>query len=595
MRQRKRFGVVLLLVAGLASLPSRPLPAQNAPSGWAAPGAIQAQVGGPPQVIATTKTTPQPAITGDSRLPPPDDGLTAPKAKEAAADTLPPPPISPVLPLPQMQHVGYVAPPPSKAVEMKPVAPTLPQPPVGPADQGRWQNAASLSVLLVGPENAVPGQPVACQIQVKNRGPQMLAEVGVTLRIPAGARIVPADADTERGDNSVAWKLGNMQPNQERVLRFEVQSSEPGEVHLRPRATFGPGDGLRTAVVRPPFSLSVTGPEKASPGEKVVFTVQVGNHTASPMSNVNLRCNLSDGLVHVVGQEVTTDLAEPLLPSQVRSIQIETTVRTTGQHQIAMNATAMGGHRGQASWSVSVSEAGLSIVQSGPRQANVGEVLTYRLEIRNPGRTAVGPVRLSQALPEGVGFSTASMAGAFEVATQSIVWTLPALQPGEMQSVTYTAQARKPGDWAMPAAATAAGIAEARCTQAVRIDAVPTASLTLKTQDDRLALNGETICEARLYNQGPNAMRDARLVILIPDSLEVVGIEGPTRWQQHGKQIVFEPMAELQPRVDAIYRMRVRAVVGSDSTIRAELNAAGMDTPQQALRAIQIAAPVAGR
>ena len=124
---------------------------------------------------------------------------------------------------------------------------------------------------------------------------------------------------------------------------------------------------------------------------------------------------------------------------------------------------------------------------------------------------------------------------------------------------------------------------------------MPTASLTLKTQDDRLALNGETICEARLYNQGPNAMRDARLAILLPDSLEVVGIEGPTRWQQRGKQIVFEPMAELRPRVDAIYRMRVRAVVGSDSTIRAELNAAGMDSPQLALRAIQIAAPVAGR
>jgi uncharacterized repeat protein (TIGR01451 family) len=584
--QRKRFGVVLLLVAGLVSLLSRPVPAQDTPSSWAAPGAARADAGGQPQVIASTKTTPPPAITGDRLLPPPDDGLSALKAKDAVKETPLPPPLPTIG---EIQQMGYLPPKP-KAVETKqsPASPMISQPLESMASQEKWGNAAQLAFLVMGPENAVPGQAVACQIQVKNRGAQMLAEVGVNLPIPPGARIIPTDLDAERQNESLVWKLGNLEPLQERVLRFEVQSIEPGEVYLRPRATFGPGAGLRTSMVRPPFSLSVTGPEGASVGEKVVFNVQVGNHTSSPITNVNLRCELSEGLVHPEGREVTADLAEPLLPSQVRSISLETLVRAPGRHQITVHATAIGGHRGQASWSVPVSEASLVLVQYGPRQANLGETLTYRLEVRNPGRSAVGPVRLSQALPEGVGFGSASTAGMFEVATQSIVWTLPALQPGEMQAVTFTAQGRKPGDWAMPVSAGATGVTEARATHAVRIDSAPMSSLTLKTQDARLAINGETVCEVRLYNQGPNNMRDARLVVQIPEGLDVVTVEGPTRWQQRGKQVVFEPMIELRPRVDAIYRVRVRAVSGTDATIQAELNAAGMEKPQQAFRAIRI-------
>ena len=102
-------------------------------------------------------------------------------------------------------------------------------------------------------------------------------------------------------------------------------------------------------------------------------------------------------------------------------------------------------------------------------------------------------------------------------------------------------------------------------THAVRIDAAPTVSLTLKTQDDRLAVDGETICEIAPVQPGAerHARRPARRS-RCPRSLEVVGIEGPTRWQVRGQLVVFEPMAELRPRVDAIYRIRVRGVSAPD-------------------------------
>ena len=164
-----------------------------------------------------------------------------------------------------------------------------------------------------------------------------------------------------------------------------------------------------------------------------------------------------------------------------------------------------------------------------------------------------------------------------------------------MQAVTFAGQGRKPGDWAMQVSAGTAGVADTRATHAVRIDSAPVASLSLKALDDRLPINGETVCEVRLFNQGPNDMRDARLVVRLPEGLDLVTAEGPTRWQLRGRQVAFEPMAELRPRVDAIYRVRVRAVAGTDLPIQAELNAAGMEKPQQAFRAIQITGGLAGQ
>ena len=158
--QRKRFGVVLLLVAGLASLLSRPAPAQSVPSSWAAPGAAPIESVGQSQVIASTKTTPPAVSMGDSKLPPPDDGLTAPKAKDAVKETpVPPPP-----PATEIQPVAYV---PQKPL---PTPPTIPQPPDSRASQEKWENAAQLAFLVVGPENSIPGQAVARPHARRERG-----------------------------------------------------------------------------------------------------------------------------------------------------------------------------------------------------------------------------------------------------------------------------------------------------------------------------------------------------------------------------------------------------------------------------------------
>ena len=594
MCQRKRFGVVLLLVAGLVSLLSRPVPAQNVLADWGAPGSPRAATGSQPQIIASTSTTPPPVVAGD-RLPPPDDGLVSPKPKETVKEK-PILPTPPVLSLPGVQPVGFVA---ETAKEPVPQAalPTakIPQPVEPLGSSGKWENAAGLAIVVVGPADTVPGQAVACQIQVKNTGSHMLAEVGIELPVPPGARIIPTEPEAELQGERLVWKLGNMDARAERVLRLELQSTRAGEIHLCPRATFGPANGLRTSVVRPAFSLAVTGPEGATPGEKIVFQVKVGNHTNAPITSLNLRCTLSEGLIHPEGKEITTDLPDSLMPGQVRSLQLEAQVRSSGRHQINVSATAIGGHRSQASWSVPVSEASLVLTQRGPRQANIGEVLSYRLEISNPGRTAVGPVRLSQVLPEGMAFNSAGSSGSFEVATQSVVWTIPSVQPGELQAVAFTVQGRKPGDWAMPVSAGATGSIEARATHAVRIDATPASSLTVKVQDDRLAINAETVCEARLFNQGTTSMRDARLIVQLPEGLDLVSVEGPTRWQQRGRQVIFEPLPELGPRVDAIYQLRVRAVAGTDLPIQAELNAAGMEKPQQAFRSIQITTMAGGR
>ena len=161
------------------------------------------------------------------------------------------------------------------------------------------------------------------------------------------------------------------------------------------------------------------------------------------ITNVNLRCLLSAGLTWPEGQEITADLPEPLAPGQVYSLPLEAQ-RERGEQSIHITSTAPGGHRNQATWTVPVHETSLVSLQRGPRQGNAGESMAFRVEVSNPGKSPVGPVRLTQGLPEGSTFASASNGGAYEAAKHAVVWLVPALSAGETQFVTFNVQASKP-------------------------------------------------------------------------------------------------------------------------------------------------------
>ncbi|MFO0876305.1 MAG: hypothetical protein U0840_02945 [Gemmataceae bacterium] len=597
--QRVLMTGTVLLAAAAALTAQNSAPPPPAPAAWAASGqeTPPAPTSGP-VIIATTKTGGEPAVLPpEARLPLPDDGLPLRPIGSTASTPAPrptpglmPPVPSTTMPTGPIQPALYL-PGQEASAAIRPTVSASPLPPEGPAspaprpsttpnaDMMLPRSGSALSIEVQGPESLVPGQAAPCILIVRNLGQLTLGDVKVELPLPSGSRVLTSRPGGTREGNRQVWNLGNLDGNSERRIELEVIHYQVGEVFLGPVARFTAAMAYRSNIARPPFAVSVTGPESAVVGEKVTFQVQVGNHTTAPMRKIHLRCELSAGLQHVQGQVIEADLGEDLAAGQVRAIQLEAQVIQPGRQQVFLTAESETGGAARGNTTLMVGEPSLGLTLQGPRQARVGQAVPIRVMVTNPGRNEVGPVRITQTLPQGVEFLRASAGGVYNAQINSVTWVMKQLAGGQQQQLSYEVRGRQPGDWALAGSLEVDGMAPMRATHALQLEAIPNLALELTALDDPLPVGRETVYEARVFNGGPAPARDVRVVIQVPASLVPTHAEGPTPWQIRGQQVVFEPLSEMRQGVDAIYRVRVRADRPGQGRFRAEANAPGLSRP----------------
>ena len=464
MRQRNLYGIVILLGLGLTALPGQ-VPAQIA--GTPAPSASWATAGsepapgdaGAPAVIATTRSE-KPVLSPEASLPPIDDGLKPIMSASATATARPGPPPDPPPPLlkESVQRALYSTttdPAPGKIdPEVIPAA-------AGPRELSPAALPGSMLALeMTGPSTAAPGQTLSCVVIARNIGSVVLAGVQVDLPLPESVRLIASEPIAEHRINAVSWVLGNLEAGAERRLKIDVATNNPGDLHLRPEAHFAAALGLHTSIVRPPFALTVSGPTTATVGGPIVWKIQVANHTAAPLRRVTLTCKLTAGLSHSQGDTIETEAPQGLAPGQVYSIDLNVLAIHQGRQVISLTASAEGETTAQAQGVVMVNELTLPLSLQGPRHARIGEELAFALNLTNPGNATSGPIRLTQGLPLGLEFTSASSGGLYNPATQTIAWALDSLPGGGRHEATFKARAKQTGDWALATAVQVEGMAD---------------------------------------------------------------------------------------------------------------------------------------
>jgi hypothetical protein len=148
------------------------------------------------------------------------------------------------------------------------------------------------------------------------------------------------------------------------------------------------------------------------------------------------------------------------------------------------------------------------------------------------------------------------------------------LAAAQKQVLACTLRPRAPGDWPLYGAATVEGN-EAHAGHSIHVDGQVPLSLEVVAGDEVLTAGGENVYEVRLHNDGGVAARNVRLAALLPEEVVPMQPQGPTQARVQGPQVVFEPLATLGPRGEAIYRIRVRGAHAGQGRLHIE---AGGDT-----------------
>jgi uncharacterized repeat protein (TIGR01451 family) len=435
-----------------------------------------------------------------------------------------------------------------------------------------------VQVEKVGPATHNIGTPFTYEIIVRNPGAAALAGVRVEERMPGTVRVLGAEPLAEIQGDTLRWNLGTLEPQGERRIQVQVESSSEGDFEPQTLATFSAAAMLRTRLTKPGLNVTKSGPQMVQVGDKVPFTLQVSNPGSGPVNNVVLHDDMPRGLQHPAGEKIEADVGT-LAAGQSKTVQLEATAMQPGKFINTVTATAAGGLQSSAQSEVTVIQGALQVRKTGPTQSLLQREVEHWLEVSNPATVPATNVQLIDVLPQGLDFISASAGGVFDPQTRTCTWNIGTLAPGQGAAVTIKSLARSAGEWVNQAYARADRGLEARAEQPVNVEGVPALMLEVVDLDDPVEVGNETTYEIRVVNQGNRPCHNVRISSVVPLGLTPLKGEGPAQAKIQGQQVIFDPAPKLAAKSDFIYRVRVKGKQKGDWRFAAQMTCDQLQKP----------------
>lgn len=423
---------------------------------------------------------------------------------------------------------------------------------------------------IVPPEVQV-GKPAAFQVKVKNVGPAIARNVEVRDEVPKGARLAGTQPPASRGARGeLVWSLGNLEPGKDAVVEMQLIPVAEGELGSVASVVFAAEATARTMATRPQLVLKTTAPNQIALGEQVAISITISNPGTGIARNVVLEDHLPPGLKHPVGEQLENVIGD-IKPGESRQFDLKLTAAQAGQVFNHLVARADGDLKVEDRLGIEVLAPQLDIALEGPKRRYLEREATYVVEVSNPGTAPARQVELVAHLPSGLKFVSANNAGQYHEATRSVHWLLEELPSKEAGAVELTTVPVQPGQQTIRVSGSADRGLQAEKEHPVVIDGIAAILFQVADSHDPIEVGGETTYEVKVVNQGSKAAGNVQLVVHLPPGLKAVAAEGPTRNSADGARVVFEPLRDLAPKAETLYRLRVQGVKAGDQRIRVQL------------------------
>ena len=448
------------------------------------------------------------------------------------------------------------------------------------------QSVSMLSVDVVGPDRLLLGQPMVCEIVIRNKGGSPITEAHVEQPLPAAVRVRKTEPPALARDYRLIWDLRHLEAGSERRLKIEMDPGRPGELDLRPYVTFLIGNGLRTQVIRPPFSIEISADHPTvTRGEHIRFRIVVANHGDAPVHNIKIYDTLPSGLHHPSGPKIGIEHFGDLLPGETRTLPLETTAVESGSFHNEILAQADRGVEAKAAVDGVITEPNLLLRLDGPTKTVTLQEMDFHLEVANPASLTAKKVRLVQTLPPSFEVVSASSGAALDAGRHALVWSLPDLETGQRQRVMFRVKSNAAGDWPMSADVLSQNFPKAHVNNTLHAEATALLKLDVRVREERLSVGEETVFRIHVFNKGDAPCDGVRLTATLPEAVALLEAQGPSDGQVEKQQIRFTPLTHLDAYGDVVYLLRVRGRQEGQGSLRVVLTA---ETQAPAEREISI-------
>lgn len=443
------------------------------------------------------------------------------------------------------------------------------------APAGKMEPCVTLQ--WTGPKTAKIGQPAAYQILVKNVSTLAVHHVVVQNHLPAGVTLSAADP---KPTGESLWELGTLQPHQERRIDLQLLPESKGDLRCEASVTFSSTCSARISVREPKLALKISSPPQVIVGDPVAVSLAVRNPGDGVAERVKVRATLPTGLDNPRGKTLDFDVGN-LAPNETRTLQVPCSAQAGGQQRLEAVATGAGNLSTQDTMVVEVIAPSLDVAIQGREMLYLDRKTTFVIKVTNSSAAPAGNVNVSDVLPPGFKFISASDQGQHDISLRSVSWYLGDLAANESKEVKVELQAIEVGEHLQRASATGARGASAEGQLGTRVEGVSALAMEVRDLDNPVELNADTGFDVHVVNSGTKMETGLVLVCTLPEKMEFKDAVGPggLKYSVSGREIIFEAIPKLAPRADVIFRVNVRGTAPGDHRFRAMLKAEGLNSP----------------
>jgi hypothetical protein len=116
-------------------------------------------------------------------------------------------------------------------------------------------------------------------------------------------------------------------------------------------------------------------------------------------------------------------------------------------------------------------------------------------------------------------------------------------------------------------------------THTVEVEGLAALLFEVGDSEDPIEVDGITEYVVRVGNQGTKAATGVRVTATLLGDLEPVDAKGPAAHRIENLSILFEPLANLAPAQESVYRIRVRGRREGDQRVQVQVTSDDSQSP----------------
>jgi uncharacterized repeat protein (TIGR01451 family) len=436
----------------------------------------------------------------------------------------------------------------------------------------------TLVIQKFAPGEVQVGKPAKFVLQVRNSGAQAADNVTIQDEIPQGTQLISTSPNATNDGGRLIWQLGKLSAGEDRTVEMQIMPKAEGDIGSVATVSYSAQASVKTHCTMPQLAIRMTAPSEVMIGSQQHVKIEIRNPGSGDATGVMLFENVPPNVKHAAGPALEFEIGT-LHAGETRELDLVLTAEKAGKVTNTLNARAQGNLQIQQHVDFEVIAPALTVALQGPERRYLERPATYEVCVENPGTAAAHDVQIVTRLPKGMRFVKANNMGEYDAATHAVYWSLAELPKGEKGTVELVAIPTETGPQTLQVESRAQQGLTDKTQREVLVEGLAAIKFEVRALEDPIEVGGETGYEIRVLNQGTKAAANVQITAQLPAGLKLVSAEGETQHKMDQGRLVFEPLQQLAPKADTVYRIRAQGIQAGDQRIVVEVKTDDLAQP----------------